>query len=62
MASGSYEGRVQVWSVATGECVTAIENPESESGEWGGVFSLTQLDGGALASGWGDGNVRILMP
>ena len=55
LASGADDG-VNVWNVATGECVSTFVGHE------GIVCALAKLDGGLLASGAEDGLVKVWMP
>ena len=45
LASGSDDGMIKIWNLATGTCVATLRGHENE------VNSLAVLEGGRLASG-----------
>ena len=60
LASGSRDGKVKVWRIASGECVRRFAAPGGAGHAGGGVSALAfSLDGATLATGGFDGSVRL---
>ena len=53
LASGSTDGMIKIWDLATGACVATLEGHEET------VCSLAVLAGGRLASGSSDEKIKI---
>ena len=53
LASGSDDGMIKIWDLATGECVATLEGHDDT------VISVAVLEGGRLASGSADNTIKI---
>ena len=59
-------GRVKVWNVSTGECVSTFVDDDQQTMTFAGdqcrVHALAKLDGGLLVSGASDGSMKVWVP
>ena len=53
LVSGSFDGTIKVWDLATGQCERTLK------GHTSAVYALAACAGGKMASGSGDNTIKI---